>query len=245
MFIRSSWLWVLFLTTIPAFAQSSPQNCEGRHVAFYNEYAFDSKEGVERLYKAYQLAEKEGFIPRQRTIAEAKSDYERRYKILVEPVLFDIRKSIARIAIANDIQIFDAAGLDNAGAFLYIDTKLLIDSQLITFLNVPSESPRPVPTIKIRPLKIVTVNTDRIFDRKTGMRGFELDDLNRKSEFCDGNLKCAEIGKFAASFASERGYDVILDSSKNPPTELRNLACKDVTSDFIVGFNHQRVKAQK
>jgi hypothetical protein len=245
MSLLSRLLYALWLLAIPVFGQAGSQNCERKDIAFYNEFAFDSKEGVKRLYQANQAAENEGFISKQRSLSEAKSDYERRYKILVEPVLSDIRQSIGKLAIANDIQIFDAASLDNAGAFLYFDTKLLIDSQLIQFLNVPPEMKRSPPTIKIRPLKIATVNTDRIFDPKTGMRGFELDDLNRKSEFCDGSVKCAEIGKFAANFASEGGFDVILDSSKNPPTEIRNLACKDVTSDFIGSFNRQTVKAQK
>lgn len=237
--IGSRLLFVVLLTTIPILGQAIPQNCEGKRVAFYNEVAFDSKTGVKRLYEASKVAESGGFIPNasQRSIVEVRSEYERRYKIIVEPVLSDIRQTIAKIANANDIQIFDAVSFDHAGVFLYIDTKLFIDAQLIPLLNLPPDPNRATPTIKVRPLKFAIVNTDSFFDPKTGLRGFELANIDQKNAFCYGSEQCIEVGKFAAKFASETGFDVIFDSARNLPPELRNLTCKDVTSDFIDRFN--------
>ena len=50
---------------------------------------------------------------------------------------------------------------------------------------------------------------------------------------------------FAARFASEKGFDVIFDTSKDLPIELQNVACEDVTSEFIDRYNQQLAKAQK
>ena len=239
--------FALLLMTIPILGQTSSQNCEGKRIAFYNEVAFDSKTGVKRLYEANKVAEEVGFIPdaRKSSLAEVQSAYERRYKIIVEPVLSEIRRTIAKIAIGNDTQIFDAARFDQAGMFLYIDTKLLIDAQLIPLLNLPSDPNSTVPTIKIRPLKFAAANTDRFFDPKTGLRGFELDDIGQKSEFCGRSKKCVDVGTYAAKFASETGFDVIFDSATNLPTELKKLVCNDVTKDFIDRYNQQAAKAQK
>lgn len=239
--------FALLLMTIPVLGQTSSQNCDGKRIAFYNEVAFDSKTGVKRLYEANKVAEEEDFIPdaSQRTLAEVQSAYERRYKIIVEPVLSEIRQTIAKIANANDTQIFDVARFDLAGMFLYIDTKLFIDAQLIPLLNLPSDPNRNIPTIKIRPLKFAAVDTDRFFDPKTGLRGFELNDIGQKKEFCGRSKKCVDVGTFAAKFASETGFDVIFDSATNLPTELKNLVCNDVTTDFIDRYNQQAAKAQK
>lgn len=239
--------FALLLMTIPVLGQTSSQNCEGKRIAFYNEVAFDSKTGVKRLYEANKVAEEVGFIPdaSQRSLAEVQSAYERRYKIIVEPVLSEIRQTIAKIAIANGTQIFDSARFDQAGMFLYIDTKLLIDAQLIPLLNLPSDPNSTVPTMKIRPLKFAAVNTDRFFDPKTGLRGFELDDIGQKNEFCGRSKKCVDVGTYAAKFASETGFDMIFDSAINLPPELSNLVCRDVTSDFMDRYNRHLVKVQK
>ncbi len=245
--IGSRFLFIVLLTTTPILGQAISQVCEGKRIAFYNEVALDSETGVKRLYEANKVAENEGFIPNasRRSIAEIQSAYERRYKIIVVPVLSEIRKTIAKIAKANDMQIFDATRFDQAGMFLYIDTKLFIDAQLIQILNLPPDPNPPSHQIKIKPLRLAAINTDKFFDPKTGIRGFELDDIDQKNELCGRSKKCVEVGSFAAKFAAATGFDVIFDSARDLPTELSNLVCRDVTSDFIDRYNQFLVKEQK
>ena len=102
--------FLVLILMVGCFATVEAQDvapCLPVKVAFYVEVLLGSKDGVTNFYRAEKHADDPGFIPNRSSISleQEKADYERRRKILVEPILNDLGSRMSASAKSNGVYV--------------------------------------------------------------------------------------------------------------------------------------------
>ncbi len=221
------------------YTQTKTDTCFPARVAFYNEVALGSKDGVRDLYQAEERAVDPGFIPNRPSISREQeiADYKRRRNLIVGPILNDLRSRMAEIARSNDILLLEGSSLDEANVFLALDNRLDITSLMILHFNDASFKPGLKAQVNVPYMRVGVIDSTKLYGSSDTLHGFESVgslDLLCKAEV--GN-KCKQLFDLLQKFSIERKYGMIFDSSKDLPSEIRLVACYEATAEFIEFFN--------
>lgn len=226
-------IFLILVSTLPSSAQEAA--CQPTKFALYIEVQLGSDDGLRRLYKVEELAADGGFVGTSISPEKAKAEYERRRKILVEPVLNELRSEMTVISKSNGFHLFEGLSLDEHQFLLALDDRLNVTSQLIRHFNrVSSKSGRLIADIEIPSTRIGTIDVKKLYGSSTGLRGFEsATDLHLYCE--DG--KCKRLYDLLRKFTMDQKYGALFDSSRDLPKRIREIACFDATNEFIDYFN--------
>lgn len=208
------------------------------NIAFYDERLFEGKDGLGRLRSAYDAAMSPAYISnRPADMEKSKAAYEMWKRILVDPILKEIRLSAERVASGNGFQIFELSSLDNAGQVLAINKEFDLSKLFIGYLNLPKEEQTRLPFVRVDGSRIGKVDTRSFFSLENGIKGWGAIPEDRFAEFCEVTKECANVGMFAEEYAVKHNLSLILDSSKTLPPSLQSVACEDITKEIIQRFN--------
>jgi len=227
----------LSLPQSPVHAQGTHGPCPSVKVALYRKFALSDRNGVKRLYDAYANAENPGCCPQIVDPKKAREEYEKRRKILVDPVLTKMNADIKRFAEFNRVFLLDLEAPEFAEAILAYNERYDITKTLTIFLNDISDHLGEGSRLDIDPSKIGFIDTNIFFDPKRGVKGFVMPETGSVGEFCENSGKCQDVGEFIQSYAIRNGFSLIVDSSKPMSSEIQQVACIDLTNDFIATYN--------
>lgn len=217
-------------------AQQKNENIELKKIALYNRYAFeDDKTGIRRLVDAYATAENPGFIP-ERDINRDREQYEKRKRVLVDPILNEITGTLKRLESENNITILDGVELEENSLLLAFDSQFNMTDTLISYFNNKPRKSSEALKLDVAPSKVGSINTTILFDQKIGIKGFS--EIYSFEELCKNKQKCTELSNKLQLFALGRGFSIILDSKKPLPDKLKELVSTDLTLEFIGQFNN-------
>jgi hypothetical protein len=209
-------LSILFLLSFFPAAFSQRTNDAGlKKIAFINEALFeDDKTGIKKLNDAYRALYSSDCFP---SPCDRKT-VEISEKILIEPVINEIRQSLKQIEAQNSVTIIDVYELDKNHLILAYDEKFTITKQFIDYFNDKQKNPAPVLKLVPPTPQIAFINTRLFEDKKDA----------------EERLK---IVKTIQTFAAQKGIAFIFDSGKTLPVELEKYPAPDVTKEFISYYN--------
>ncbi len=184
-------------------------------IAFENE-----KTGIKNYAKAMYYANNPGFIAendaeKRRQIYE--ENFKKRYKILVKPIAIKITDFLKQIEAENNLIIFDGLELEEKGLLLAFDKKIIISENIIALANdFFKTGVKPSLKLNLPEAKIAVIETEL----------FKTEAINLSNTY-----------ESLQKYAEQKGLQLILDSSKTLPSELKDFPKQDVTKDFITYYN--------
>lgn len=224
------------LLFVSAFGQGS-LNPGSRKIAFVNESALDSKEGITKLNKAWTQVEMSCCFP-----ACNKSIYEKRRQLFVNPVLSEIADFIKLFELKTKIIVLESFKLESEGALLFLDTKLDITKYFIKQFNEKDGALESGLKTLLPAVRLGAIDTRRFYHNATGIDGLR-GTLNCTEDSiitpCPSPVLYKKVGNAIQNYAIESGYGIVLDSSKPIPTKLIGLDSDDITDEFIVDFERK------
>lgn len=199
-------------------------------------------------------------------IGKLLKTYQTRINVLVEPVLDDINKQVKLIAEQNNVVIFDGTELEKNGQLVAFNKNLDITYSIIPAINdFYKTKSKPNLNLNLPESKIAVINTNTFINEQSGIKQFvekvkeyekrirletgrnptteEITNRIWQSNAADNNIG-RKIWSSAQSFADEKGFNIIFDSSKKLPNELERFQIKDVTKDFISYFNQSNPRQE-
>ncbi len=211
-------LLLLFISS--AFAQEK-NNLQPKKIALIAWGAFESPEtGIKKYGKAIDVAYNSGciFDTDVEKIKKLREEgFKQRYKLFVEPIKLKISDLLNQIEIENDLIILDGAELEETGRLLAWDKKTNITDNVILFANdFFKTGVKPLLKLNLPEAKIAVIDTESL-----------------KPE----TINLSNTYEALQKFAEQKGFRLILDSSKTFPSELEHFPKQDVTKDFITYYN--------
>jgi hypothetical protein len=205
-------LSVLILAHGPILGASKDET--SLRVAIYNESALsDEKTGTKKMRQIWNwMGYYDCFDPDRE---KCKRGFERRYDMLVKPVLEEIHAEIKEISLRNNVVILDGVKLEEDGKMLAWDPDINITAKLIEALDQYAES-KKYSKIQVRAGSIGSLDT-------------------KNANFVEMSKEWNPTEKYAAfqKYALKSGIVLILDKSLPVPAELKEFRIEDITWDFI------------
>lgn len=196
---------------------------------------------------------------RKQVIAEeCKKHYQKRYHLLVQPVLNEISVLLKQIKTDYNIIILDGVELEINGQLLGFNEKLNITHTIIPIINQQFKTGlKPTLNVDLPTAKVAVINTNTLFDDKNGIKHYSqeikkieqqikqetgknrtFEEINERIRKDNPNNNIVDkIWKAMQSYTNEKGFGIALDSTKKIPDELENIHLQDVTNDFISYYN--------
>jgi len=187
-----------------------------------NDLSFASKD--EKLKKLDQLKRRSIELENQR-----KERFEQKKTLFLNPVLKKIDVQIANIAEQNNLIVLDGAELEEKGLLLAFNKNINITDKIIPAINEYFKTDiTPTLNFDVPETKLVLINLNE----------FNLSVMSKNQPTSKNDISAQRdlINKIQ-KFADEKGFQIILDSSKTMPDELKNFQFQDVTKDFISYYN--------
>jgi hypothetical protein len=256
---------LLFFVTV---GQEKPNS--NKLIALFDNYSFsDSKNGINKLQKAYFYIDQLSCFPNQDTLSRIKElensslssedrkeklsqlkkifeeQSAKREKILVEPVLNEISEALKQLGYQNNVIFLDGAKLEENGQLLAFDRKLDLSDKITKAIN--DYFTAGIVT-NLRPdlseMKIAVIDGN-LFDKfyltkQLDNKTKEVKEGKSESELATEHNLILNYRKDIQEFANKNRFNLILDSNKRIPVELENFPIQDVTSEFISYLNHKK-----
>lgn len=209
----------------------------------------------EKQKKREELKSREQFLEQ-----ECQKGYQWLFNKIVQPILDDAEVALNLIAKQNNTIILDGGELEYNGQLLAFNRKIDATNTIIPLINDYFKTGGKANLkLNLPESKIAFINTKLFADENSGVKQIfrankELDEQMTKdlvNNPTDEELKLwSEKFKFGKKtraftipikeiqvFADEKGFDIVLDSSKTIPAELKNIPIQDITKDFISYYN--------
>jgi Skp family chaperone for outer membrane proteins len=186
---------------------------------------------------------------------------EKRKKIIPKPILDEIENFLEQFAKQNNLILLKVK-TDDFDCFLHLNLQLDITKPIIQLLNeffktflIPNK------TLRIPQSKVGSINTESFFSESNGITQLAKieNEFKQKMKSELGNNPTKEqvetwsktarrktdssvfkrIFELIQTFANEHGFNLILDFSKEIPTQLKNIPSDDITNRFISYYNQR------